>query len=195
MFAEHHGAGTMQIPERKPHIALLLLDAQRNMLEGETAVVHPSDVMRVLRKLLAEARRAGAPVIHVQHCGPPGAVDEPGTPGWEIHPSFAPLPGEHIVQKREPSAFEGTDLARVLETLGVRRVVVAGMQSEMCVAATCRAARERGYDVALARDGHGTFDHGERGASSVIREVNATLASVADVSPGDEIRFDFVAQT
>ena len=183
----------MKNPEAR-RTALLLLDAQRNMLEGETAVVHPSDVLRVLRRLLAEARAAGAPVIHVQHCGPPGAVDEPGTEGWEFHPALAPLPGEPVVQKRVPSAFEGTDLTRVLQSLGVGRLVVGGMQSEMCVAATCRAARDRGYDVVLARDGHGTFDHGERGATSVIREVNAVLASVVRVAPGAEIRFDLMLQ-
>jgi len=170
--------------------ALLLLDTQRNMLEGETAVVHPSDVMRVLRRMLADARSSGAPVIHVQHCGDPGAVDEPGTEGWEIHPSLAPRPEERIVQKRKPNAFDGTELERMLEALGVSRLVVGGMQSEMCVAATCRAARERGYDVVLARDGHGTFDDGERGATSVIREVNAMLASVVRLVPGAEIRFD-----
>src|SRR5437762_1426543 len=93
------GGRTMKNPEASC-TALLLLDTQRNMLEGETAVVHPSDVMRVLRRLLAEARAAGAPVIHVQHCGPPGAADEPGTEGWEFHPALAPLPGEAVVQKR-----------------------------------------------------------------------------------------------
>jgi streptothricin hydrolase len=175
--------------------ALVLLDAQRNMLEGETAVVHPSDVLRVLRGLLAEAREAGAPVIHVQHCGPPGAVDEPGSAGWEIHPALAPLAGESVVQKRQPSAFEGTTLRPLLDSLGVRRLVVAGMQSEMCVAATCRAARERGYEVVLARDGHGTFDDRERSASRVIRDVNTELDAVARVVPGAEIRFDLVSRT
>src|SRR5258705_9789021 len=102
--------------------ALLLIDAQRNMLEGATAIVHPSDVLRVLRRLLAEARDEGAPVIHVQHCGPAGAPDEPGTEGWEIHPVLAPLAGERVVQKRTPSAFEGTDLARVLESLAIGRL-------------------------------------------------------------------------
>jgi nicotinamidase-related amidase len=167
--------------------ALLIIDAQCNMLEGRYAVVDAGDVLRVLGRLLADARHAGAPVVHVQHDGPAGAVDEPGTEGWQIHPALAPGPGEPVVQKRSPSAFDGTDLATMLESLGVGRLIVAGMQSELCVSATCRAARERGYDVVLVGDGHGTFDDGPRPAADVARGVNAALEPVARVIPGAEI--------
>ena len=167
--------------------ALLLLDAQVNMFD---AGVHDGrGLLATLQRLLAHARAAGAPVVHVQHCGGPGEVDEPGTPGWQLHPGLEPAPGEVVVQKHTPDAFHLTPLARKLEELGVRELVVAGMQTEMCVDATVRRASELGFLVTLAKDGHGTFDGATLTAEQVIRRHNQALSDCARVVEAGEIGF------
>src|SRR5947209_8791311 len=114
-----------------PATALLVIDAQCGLLEGEAAVPDARGVSERLAILLAAARAAGSPVIHLQNDGPPGAVDEPGKPGWFIHPKAAPAEGEWVIRKARDDGFDGTPLDEVLARSGVTRIAVAGLLSEM----------------------------------------------------------------
>ncbi len=58
--------------------------------------------------------------------------------------------------KLHDDPFDGTALADLLA--GHATVVVAGLQSEMCVAATARGALDRGIGVVLPHDAHSTWD-------------------------------------
>jgi nicotinamidase-related amidase len=86
-----------------------------------------------------------------------------------------PEPNEFVVRKHASDAFEGTDLHATLQKLGVRHIVVAGIQSQHCVAATCRGALRLGYGVRLAEDGHSTWSDAARSASAIIAAVNEAL--------------------
>ncbi len=133
--------------------ALLIVDLQ-NAVFGGHGIPPAHDADLLLRKastLLEEARAAGVPVVHVQHCAGSGEAFAEGTPGWLIAPPLRPAAGERVVQKRASNAFEGTDLHARLREIGAGQVVVTGIQSERCVTATCRGALERGYGVRLAR--------------------------------------------
>jgi nicotinamidase-related amidase len=55
--------------------------------------------------LLARARAAGVPVVHVRNTGGAGDPDEPGTDGWQL--VHAPDAGESIVDKPKCDAFAG----------------------------------------------------------------------------------------
>jgi Isochorismatase family len=108
--------------------ALLLVDVQRNMLEGNTPVPGAAQVRPVLQSLLARARTADALVVHIQNDGPAGSPDEPQTQGWEL--VFAPVRGELAIRKAGPDIFTADAcLATTLTARGIDRVVVAGMQS------------------------------------------------------------------
>jgi nicotinamidase-related amidase len=70
-----------------PGIALLLIDLQKNMLFGPENPVGLQGVDPP-----APGRRpcaAKAPVVLVRNCGGRRS-DVKGTPGWELHPAFAP---------------------------------------------------------------------------------------------------------
>src|SRR5437773_9316195 len=97
-----------------PATALLVIDAQCGLLDGEAAVPDAEAVLERLARLLAAARSAGALVIHLQHDGLPGAADEPGSPGWWIHPRLEPLPGERVLRKTQDDGFDGTPLEKLL---------------------------------------------------------------------------------
>lgn len=144
--------------------ALLLVDAQRNMLEGDFPIPAAAQIKPALESLLTRGRKAGALVVHVQNDGPPGEPDEPGTVGWEL--IFPAAEAEIVVRKGVPDAFAAnTDLASDLRASGVKRVVVAGMQSNYCVAATSLGALENGFEVVLASGAHATYDEKESAAT------------------------------
>lgn len=168
--------------------ALLLMDVQVNMFDPP-GVDRAAELLVLFRQLLAAARGKRIQVIHVQDCGPKGGADEPGTLGWQIHPDVAPQPGEIIVQKGESSAFVETPLDDILRALDVKELIVAGMQTEYCINATCRQATQLGYKVTLVADGHGTFDEeGGMSAAARIFEVNSALEGIVELTPFAQIK-------
>ncbi|WP_324785516.1 cysteine hydrolase family protein [Streptomyces sp. H51] len=68
-------------------------------------------------------------------------------------------PAELLVTKTVNSAFYGTpDLDAWLRAAGVTQLVVAGIQTNMCVETTARMGGNLGYDVVVAYDATYTFD-------------------------------------
>src|SRR5687767_7244232 len=162
-----------------PVKALLIIDAQQGLLNGEAAIPDAEMVVDRLVTILAAARSAGALVIHLQNDGALGAIDEPGTSGWFIHPKVMPKPDEVVLRKTRDDGFDGTELEAVLARKHVTRIAVAGLLSEMCVSATVRGALTRGIEVVLVHDAHGTYNLEDIPASTVSR--------VAEHALGDEI--------
>lgn len=169
--------------------ALLLIDVQRDMLDGDDPVPAAPEVRPRLEALLAGARAAGVPVVHVQNDGPPGSTDEPGTEGWEL--AVRPAPGDRVVRKDQGDAFAADpELASRLAAAGVDAVAVAGMQSEHCIAATSRGALGAGLAVLLVADAHATYDDGGRSAADISAEVAAELAGAGvRLVPASEVDF------
>lgn len=157
--------------------ALLLVDLQNAVFGGfGIPPAHQADLLlRNASALLQEARVSGVPVVHVQHCAGTGEALEEGAPGWPIAPRLLPAVSERVVQKRASNAFEGTDLHAVLQELGACTIVITGIQSELCVSATCRGALGLGYAVRLAQDGHSTWPDAARSAGEIIAAQNEAL--------------------
>jgi nicotinamidase-related amidase len=158
--------------------ALLVIDLQAGAFDG--AKCDPIDAgERLLRHsaaLIAAARAAGLPVLHVQH-GEPEGVLVLGTPQWEIHPDVAPLPGEARVSKAAYSAFENTGLDGLLRDAGIDQLLVCGLQSEVCITHTTQAALALGYDVVVASDSHGTWPDSSSSSDEIIARQNQALAA------------------
>jgi len=168
--------------------ALLLVDVQRNMLEGSTPVPAAGQVRPALQSLLTRARSAGALVVHIQNDGPEGSPDEPGTEGWEL--VFPPVPGELAVRKTEPDVFiADACLASALTARGVDRVVVAGMQSNYCIAQTSRGALRHRFTVLLASGAHATYDEQDSAAIISASVETALSRDGVDVVPAAGITF------
>jgi nicotinamidase-related amidase len=138
--------------------ALIVVDLQTAFVSGTDAVPAAAQLLDRVGELLDRARAADAIVVHLQNDGPPGADDEPGTPGWELYLPVKPGPREHVIRKPRDDGFDGTSLGEVLVSAGVRSLVVCGVMSEMCVQATARTALARGYRVVLPFDAHATYD-------------------------------------
>jgi nicotinamidase-related amidase len=166
--------------------ALLLIDVQRNMFAPPEPVANAEAVSAAIADLLARARAAGAPVVHVRNNGDDEQdPDFPGTEGWEL--AYEVRAGEPVVDKTVCDSFEGTDLAALLPADAA--LVVAGMQTDWCIRATTLAALQRGHRVTLAAGAHSTLPD-DRTVPAIITAVEQELAKAgAEVVPAGSITF------
>lgn len=135
--------------------ALLLIDLQKDYFPGglfplpniETAQTH-------CETLLKAARQTRMPVVHIQHIFPKDAGPFlcENTDGIDIHERVSPLPDETLITKRAPNAFHDTHLHSHLQRHQCDHIVLTGAMTQMCVAATARAALDLGYHVTLCDD-------------------------------------------
>jgi nicotinamidase-related amidase len=158
--------------------ALLVIDIQRAAFDGVRCppMDSPEQLVRSATALIAAAHAGGRPVVFIQHSEGAGEPFEAGTPHWELHEALVPAPGDLLVEKRQSSSFDGTDLDARLKAKGIDTLVVCGLQSEHCVSNTTRSALQLGYRVTLAQDGHGTWPWDGRSAAEIRAEVDIRLA-------------------
>jgi len=136
-------------------VGLILVDIQNDYLpHGKMELEGSEQAGQVAGRLLDFFRAHGLSVFHIEHIAiHPGATFFlPDTVGADIHQSVKPIAGETIIQKHFPNSFRETDLLPHLQRANFRQVVIAGMQTHMCVDATTRAAADYGYACLIAHD-------------------------------------------
>jgi nicotinamidase-related amidase len=165
--------------------ALILIDVQREYFTRESPLWIPDGqaVLERLTGLLDTARESGTGIVHVQHHEEASSpVFATGTPAVETMDELAAGPGEPLIEKHLPGAFDGTTLGAILEELGAKTLVIGGFMTHMCCDTTAREAQARGLDVVFLTDGTATRDlAGPDGATiphTVVHET--TLAAQAD---------------
>jgi maleamate amidohydrolase len=149
----------------KPSAALILVDVIAAFFEPGMPSYYPAvhDVVPPLRALLAAARASGAIVVHAVERHYPGFADfewsklprhhEEGAADAAIVPEFRPQGrNEILVLKRRFSAFFATDLALFLTEQGIRKVVIAGVKTNVCIRATAQDAFANGFEPIVPRE-------------------------------------------
>ncbi|MEZ5750871.1 MAG: isochorismatase family cysteine hydrolase [Paracoccaceae bacterium] len=176
-------SGGETIPDRNGS-ALLLIDLQSVFWERGPYPAAAKEVAATTILGEVEAARAqGHPVIAVrQEWSIPstkvlakltmkGQAIE-GSEGTELAAQFSSCP-EHVLVKRVQDAFETGELDALLARLNVGKLRLAGLDFNYCVKKTALAARNRGYDVTVVKDG--TL----AAASKATAEKQMSLAGVA----------------
>jgi nicotinamidase-related amidase len=126
------------------------------------------------------------PVVIVRHdsrtSGSPLAPGEPGNDLKDlVRDALASREPDLFVTKSVNSAFYGTpDLDAWLGERGIKEIVIAGIQTNMCAETTARMAGNLGYQVWYAIDAMHTFDAtGPDGEVVTAEELTrATAASL-----------------
>ncbi|BBF93779.1 cysteine hydrolase family protein [Blastochloris tepida] len=144
--------GAPSVPPRLADAVVVVVDAQREYVDGHLPLVGVHEALARLADVLAAARAAGAPVIHVQHRGAAGGAFDPAGPGFAFADPAAPVTGERVVEKTQPNSFAGTDLAEAVAETGSRQIVLVGFMTHMCVSTTARAALDHGLGVTVIAD-------------------------------------------
>jgi nicotinamidase-related amidase len=138
-------AGANPAPHQLADSALVIIDAQREYLDGHLPLEGIEPALEACARLLKAAREVGSPVFHVQHKGRPGGLFDPERVNFEICPQVIPQEGEAVVEKGLPNAFAGTNLDALLKAVEAKQLVVCGFMTHMCVSSTIRAGLDLGY--------------------------------------------------
>ncbi|KOG33928.1 MULTISPECIES: isochorismatase family protein [Streptomyces] len=137
------------LPQELPRLgesALIMIDFQNTYRTGVMALDGAERAVAAAARLLAAARAAGAPVVHVVNDGGEGTPYDIRAEIGAISDEVAPAEGEKVVVKQFPDAFHATDLQETLQGLGVSGdLVIAGFMTHMCVLFTAQGAFNRGY--------------------------------------------------
>lgn len=143
--------------------ALILIDLQNDYFADPELARCRDDLLERCNELVARARASGAPVVEVQtvHARDKSTwalnmrEDDQGM-ALEGTSGAARLDGlgepDHVVVKTRDSAFFGTDLDRWLVDREVDRLVLAGVSTESCIAATAVDAYAHDLRVVLVED-------------------------------------------
>jgi nicotinamidase-related amidase len=176
------------------HTAVLVIDVQQGLCEGDGAAHDCTGTIVRINTVTHQARAAGVPVIFIQHESNAGYLEH-GSPDWQLASGLLVQPEDRKVRKTTPDAFLRTELQDVLQTLGVKDLVICGMHSEFCVDTTVRKAMALGYPVVLVSDAHTSAGNAAITAQQVIAHHNATLMNISSFGPRvraiahNEVRF------
>ncbi|MFD9793199.1 isochorismatase family protein [Streptomyces sp. NPDC059070] len=137
-------------PARLSESVLVLIDFQNTYRTGVMALEGAEEALAAGARLLARARAAGVPVVHVINDGGEGGPYDIRAHIGSLSDEVAPADGETVVVKQFPNAFHDTELEQVLTGLGAapgdgRDLVLAGFMTHMCVGFTAQGAFNLGY--------------------------------------------------
>ena len=128
------------------------------------------------QQVLQHFPETGQPVVHVRHVATDDGVTFflPDTLGVAIHELVTPLSAEPVITKHTPNSFHETNLKSMLAP-SVKRFVIAGMMTHMCVDSTVRAASDSGFDCVVAGDACATRDQSYGGRTVKALDVHAAF--------------------
>ncbi len=145
--------------ELPSNAALVIVDLQKAIDDPRWGRRNNPEAEANTGRLLAAWRRAGGPVIHVQHLSrDPDSPYHPGQPGCDFKEEARPQAGELVVQKSTNNAFTDTGLGPYLDNKGIHTLVIAGVATNDSVEATVRMAGNLGYETYLVADATATAD-------------------------------------
>jgi nicotinamidase-related amidase len=184
--------------------ALLVIDCQVDFggADGEMArrgadMTAPQAALQKAQSLVQAARSAGVGVVFVRLLTNPAAesivIREARARQGEDGPDLCvegthgadfvgprPLPGEAVISKKRYSAFSHTGLGEQLHAGGVDSLVLAGLTTECCVAASAWDAFEQDFHVFIAADACAAYEKDLH--SHALKALAASGAVVSDTA-------------
>ncbi|AYG79158.1 Streptothricin hydrolase [Streptomyces hundungensis] len=142
--------GLDNTPPKLSDSVLILVDYQNTYRTGVMALEGAEEALAAGARLLARAREAGIPVVHIVNDGGEGGPYDIRAHIGALSDEVAPRQGEPVVVKAFPNSFHLTDLEKTLTELGAapgngKDLVIAGFMTHMCVNYTAQGAFNLGY--------------------------------------------------
>jgi nicotinamidase-related amidase len=155
-------------------------------------------------RLLADFRSRGRPVLFTEFGSrTPDGDDLPGwakrhnelavaligercyppltDPSARVIAELAPAPSDRIVQKTTSGPLAGTSIDQELRSLGVRRVVVTGVATDVCVTGMARELADSDFDTTVVRDACATPSRASHEAALLSIATFSEIAETADL--------------
>lgn len=157
-FSERTGFG------KQP--AILVIDMCRGITEPGKMFIDMDEHIPCIASILDAARRIGAPVIFTTVAYHTDLADAGvfgkkvplvqnflyGSPLVDIDPRLPVLDTDHLLVKKFPSAFYGTNLQSMLGSLGIDTTIVVGNSTSGCVRATVCDSVSGGFQTIVPED-------------------------------------------
>lgn len=158
MAYDETGADTPTAPARdsgRGGVALLIIDMiNRFDFEGaQTLKPKAMAAADAIAGLRSELEEEGWPVIYVNdnfgewHSEKSRLVERAGNGGSEVIDRLRPDDASYFVIKPQFSGFYATNLPVLLPKLGVNRLILTGIQTDICVLFTAADAHMRDYSL------------------------------------------------
>jgi nicotinamidase-related amidase len=166
--------GRSQTTNNPVKTALLIVDIQKFYFPGDgPGLYHAEEASVAAKEVLEIFRDRKQLVVHVRH---------KSTKGFDIHPNVAPLQDEKVITKEEVNSFYKTDLLDYLKKNNINRLVIIGMQTQMCLEGAVRAAHDYGFECIVVHDACATRDVNFGG--STVKAEDVQTAVLATLSAG-----------
>ena len=160
-------------PNPPGHTAVLVIDVQAGLFCTQPPPFEARAVITRINRVIGKARRAGVPVLFIQHDGAPsGEWLVPFSNGWKLHPQLRVRPGELIIRKTTCDAFYQTSLENELRSRRITTLVLMGYATDFCIDSTVRNAVSKDFRVIVVGDAHTTIDNPILKAEEVRRHHN-----------------------
>jgi nicotinamidase-related amidase len=160
--------------------ALLIVDIQDFYFPGEgPGLVNAEQASLNAKEILEIFREKEQLVVHVRH---------KANKGFAINKNVEPIANEKVITKEEVNSFQRTDLLDYLKSNSINRLVIIGMQTQMCLEAAVRAGHDFGFECIVINDACATRDVKYMDKIVKAEDVQTTiLATITDGGYGKVI--------
>jgi len=145
--------------------ALFLIDHQVGLFTG-VRDIPIAELKHNVVALAKAARVLGVPVIVT--------ATSPEMWGPVIPELTEALPGVPIIARTTVNAFDDARFAKAVEATGRKKLIIAGVSTEVCLAFPAIHATGLGYDAYAVIDASGTFSETKR-ITGLLRMVQASV--------------------
>ena len=141
--------------------AVIVVDMLNDFVKGELSCEQSEAIVPPIRALLSDARREGVPIFYCNDHHIPDVDPElklwghhaiAGTEGAKIVSEVAPQHGDYVILKHCYSGFFQTDLQLLLNSLGIKNLIITGLYTNICVRHTAADAFCWGYQIYVPKD-------------------------------------------
>lgn len=156
-------------------IALVIVDMQETIVRDKLDQQTIDHACEYINHVANQLRSNSHLVVHVQDVE---GMDEASREQLHFIPEVDLQDVDFIITKESSNAFWQTELEQVLESNGVKLVIIAGFAAEECVLFTYNGAIERGFKAVMLQNGI-LSTHADA-VSSIYRDRNVISYPVVD---------------
>ncbi len=141
-------------------LAVIVIDMLNDFVGGKLGFGRAKAIIPNIRRLLDFAHKRGSPVIYLCDAHSPedpelklwGEHAMAGSEGAQVVPELKPTRKDSVMEKHSYDIFFDTELDEMLRGIGVKRLVLTGVVTEICVQNSAAGAFLRGYEITVPED-------------------------------------------
>jgi nicotinamidase-related amidase len=152
---------TRKIPVKGTALLLIDVVSDFDFEDGDELLLQTLKIVNDLARFRRRIKKAGVPVIYANDNFGKWQEDfktivhrfaEPSAKGADVVGPLVPDDKDFYVLKPHRSAFYSTSLALLLENLEIKRLMLAGITTDICILFTANDAYMRGFELYIPCD-------------------------------------------